>query len=273
VAALSGDQQVQAVVQRLKELNPHFDGRVVPTIEYGVVTGLQFFTDEVENLSPVHALKDLRVLHCDGSGQGKGKLKDLTPLRGLRLTALNCRSTLVADLSPLRGMPLRSIGLAGTRVSDLTPLKGMRLGEMTLSGTLVADLTPLRGMSLYALDLFGARRVSDLSPLEGMPLFYLNLSFLPVSDLSVLASLKSLQHLILEDVPVADLTPLRGLPVNRLGVVRTKVTNLTPLKGLPLYHLVLDYRPEYEKLLRSIPTLTEINGKPAAEFWKEVSGK
>jgi hypothetical protein len=42
---------------------------------------------------------------------------------------------------------------------------------------------------------------------------------------------------------------------------------------MPLYHLVLDYRPEYEKLLRSFPLLTEINRKPAAEFWKEVSGK
>jgi hypothetical protein len=82
---------------------------------------------------------------------------------------------------------------------------------------------------------------------------------LPVSDLSVLASLKSLQHLVLDDLPVADPSPLRGLPVDRLGIVGTKVTDLTPLKGLPLYHLVLDYRPEYEKLLRSIPTLTEIN--------------
>jgi hypothetical protein len=88
----------------------------------------------------------------------------------------------------------------------------------------------------------------------------------------VLASLKSLQHLVLEEMPVSDLTPLRGLPITRLGVVRTKVTDLTPLKGLPLNHLVLDYRPEYEELLRSMPGLTEINNKPAADFWKEVGG-
>jgi tRNA A-37 threonylcarbamoyl transferase component Bud32 len=273
VAVLSAHQQVEAVVRRLKELNPRFDGRVTPTIEYGVVTGLQFVSDEVEDLSPVHALKDLRVLHCDGSSPGKGKLKDLAPLRGLRLTAFNCRCTAVADLSPLRGMPLRSLGLSDTRVSDLTPLKGMTLGEMNLNDTPVVDLAPLRGMSLYALDLYGVRRVSDLRPLEGMPLIYLNLSFLPVTDLSVLASLKSLRHLVLTDVPVADLTPLRGLPLDRLGIPGTKVTDLTPLQGLPLYHLVLDYRPRYEKLLRSIATLSEINQKPAAEFWKEVDGK
>jgi eukaryotic-like serine/threonine-protein kinase len=273
VAALPAEQQVQAVARRLKELNSRFDGQVKPTIEYGVVTGLQLVGDEVEDLSPVHALKDLRVLSCDGSGPGKGKLKDLTPLRGLRLTALSCRQMPVTDLSPLRGMPLRSLGLGWTRVSDLAPLKGMRLGEMTLNDTQVADLAPLRGMPLYALDLYGVRRVSDLRPLEGMPLTYLNLSFVPVSDLSVLASLKSLQHLVLEGVPVSDLTPLRGLPVSRLGIPGTRVTDLTPLQGLPLDHLVLDYRPEDEKLLRSIPTLTEINQKPAAEFWKEVGGE
>jgi hypothetical protein len=36
---------------------------------------------------------------------------------------------------------------------------------------------------------------------------------------------------------------------------------------------VLDYRPEYEKILQSMPGLTEINNKPAAEFWKEMKGK
>jgi hypothetical protein len=149
----------------------------------------------------------------------------------------------------------------------------MRLRALGLTDTKVADLAPLRGMHLWGLDLFGARRVSDLRPLEGMPLTYLNLGHLPVSDLSVLASLKSLNHLVLVEMPVSDLTPLRGLPITRLGVVRTKVTDLTPLKGMPLYHLVLDYRPEYEKILRSFPDLQEINQKPAADFWKEVDGK
>ena len=36
---------------------------------------------------------------------------------------------------------------------------------------------------------------------------------------------------------------------------------------------MLDYRPEYEKILQSMPGLTEINQKPAAEFWKEMKEK
>src|SRR5262249_55825599 len=45
VAALPAEQQVAAVVRRLKELNPRFDGRVEPTIRDGVVLGLAFNTD------------------------------------------------------------------------------------------------------------------------------------------------------------------------------------------------------------------------------------
>jgi Leucine-rich repeat (LRR) protein len=221
----------------------------------------------VADLSPLKGMK-LKSLSC-----GQTLVSKLAPLRGLRLRSLNCGCTQVADLSPLRGMPLTVLICFETPVSDLAPLKGMRLQMLALQAVEGADLAPLRGMPLKGLDLYGARRVSNLRALKGMPLVYLNLSFLPVSDLSVLASLKSLQHLVLEDVPVTDLTPLRGLPVQRLGITGTRVTDLTPLKGLPLYHLVLNYRPEDEKILRSLPGLTEINNKPAANFWKEVSGK
>jgi hypothetical protein len=41
VAGLPAEEQVEAVVRRLKELNPAFDGTVTPTIENGVVTGLR----------------------------------------------------------------------------------------------------------------------------------------------------------------------------------------------------------------------------------------
>src|SRR5204862_2272104 len=94
------------VVLRLKELNPGFDGKVTPTIANGVVTGLQFKTDEVDDVSPVRALTGLVKLECPGTFLKNGKLSDLTPLRGLRLTHLSCEENPIADLSPLRGMPL-----------------------------------------------------------------------------------------------------------------------------------------------------------------------
>jgi Leucine-rich repeat (LRR) protein len=273
VSKLPAEKQVKAVVMRLKELNSGFDGKVTPTIEYGVVTGLRFKTDEVGDISPLRALPGLLTLECRGTFLKNGKVTDLTPLRGLRLIELSCEENPIADLSPLRGMPLTRLVAGDTRVSDLTPLRGMRLKLLTLQSTAVTDLSPLESMPLKWLDLFGSQGVSDISPLEGMPLEYLNLTALPVSDLSVLASMKSLRRLLLESMPVSDLRPLRGLALKDLGIRGTQVTDLSPIKGLPLQRLQLDYRVDREVFLRSLKGLESINDKPAADFWKEVAGK
>ena len=62
VAALPAEKQVEAVAAKLKELNPGFDGKVTHTIENGVVTELQFLTDNVTDISPVRALTGLQEL-------------------------------------------------------------------------------------------------------------------------------------------------------------------------------------------------------------------
>ena len=67
VAALPAEKQVEAVAAKLKERNPGFDGKVTPKIEDGVVTELQFLTDNVTDISPVRALPGLRVLAFAGS--------------------------------------------------------------------------------------------------------------------------------------------------------------------------------------------------------------
>jgi hypothetical protein len=39
---------------------------------------------------------------------------------------------------------------------------------------------------------------------------------------------------------------------------------------MPLRRLTLDFQPERDsRVLRSLKTLVQINGKPAEEFWKE----
>jgi len=49
---------------------------------------------------------------------------------------------------------------------------------------------------------------------------------------------------------------------------------LSPLNGMPLKSLHLDFKPERDaEILRSIKTLEQINGKPAAEFWKDAAGQ
>ncbi len=253
VAALGGWNQVEAVVKKMQQLNPGFDGKVKPKIENGVVTDFSFLTDSVTDISPVSALVGLKVLSCYGSGQGKGNLSDLSPLQGMKLTTLKCFNTqvsdlsplqglpltnletgdtLVADLSPLKGMKLTLLHCGNTQISDLSPLKGMPLTSLVCSNTRVSDLSPLRGMSLTQLNCL-LTRVSNLLPLQGMPLTSLNCDNTQVSDLSPLKGMP-LKGLFCSSTQVSDLSPVQGTPLTDLSFERTRVSNLLPLKGAPL---------------------------------------
>ena len=102
-----------------------------------------------------------------------GQLRDLSPLKGLPLTSLNCWGTKVASLSPLKDTKLTSLDCGLTTISDLSPLKDLKLTYLHCVTTRVSDLSPLKEMKLTFLDCFGSP-VSDLSPLKGMPLTHLN---------------------------------------------------------------------------------------------------
>jgi hypothetical protein len=273
VAALPVEKQVEAVERRLRELNPEFRGHVEGLIRDGKVAELRFLSDRVTDISPVRALKGLESLYCGGSAPRKGRLSDLTPLRGLRLRLMACDESQVTDLEPLRGMPLKYLHCQGTRVDSLSPLDGMKLVTLTIQETPVSDLSPLRGMPLKWLDLADGRGVSSLAPIEGMPLEYLNVTGAPVTNLNSVRSLKSLRFLIVDGTRITTLEPLRPLRLEHISLLRTGVTDLTPIQGMPLKQLRLDYRPERKKFVRSFKDLELINDKAAAEFWKEVDGK
>jgi len=254
VAAMPADEQVKAVARKLQELNPGFDGTVTPTIDGDVVTGLQFLSDDVTDISPVRALAGLTDLTVAGSqpvarsSPPKSKLADLSPLKGTRLTRLVCSFSQVADLTPLQGMPLTWLICNSTEIRDLSPLHGMPLQGLYCSLTRISDIAPLKGMPLTAFACY-ATEVSDLTPLKGMELTGVDLG----------------------ETPVADLTPLKGMPVSFLSVhLTTHLAELSALGGMPLKTLYCDVKPDRDiELLRSIKTLETINGKPAAEFWKE----
>jgi hypothetical protein len=253
VAAQPAEEQVEAVVKRLKELNPRFDGRVEPTIKDGVVIGLRFNTDPVSDLWPVRALTGLEDLVCCGSLNRQGMVTDLSPLRGLPLKTLWLLDNQVTDLSPLRGMPLKTLAFQRNHaIKDLTPLEGMPLELLDCAHTNVADLSPLKGMKLKKLSC-DQMLVSDLSPLRGMAL----------EQLSVAHCRR-----------VTDLSPLEGMPLQVLLWIGTAVSDTSPLQGMPLKDVLCDFQRERDaEFLRSFKTLETINFKPAAEFWKEVDGK
>jgi serine/threonine protein kinase/Leucine-rich repeat (LRR) protein len=294
VAVLTSEGQRNAVANRLKERNPGFDGKVTAKVEDGVVTELQLVTDHVTDISPVRALTGLRMLQCNGSSGGKRQLADLSPLKGMPLTSLNCHYTRVSDLSPLKDMKLTSLYCPDTPVSDLSPLKGMPLTVLDCHYTRVSDLAPLKGMPLTVLSCWFIP-VSDLSPLTGMPLTHLDCRGIGVSDLSPLKGMPltflhcgegtrvsdlsplkgmPLTFLRCDSTPVSDLSPLKGMKLTALQCNGTRVSDLSPLKGMPLKEIHCNFRPERDAgILRSITTLEKINGKPAAQFRQEVATK
>jgi hypothetical protein len=216
VAALPAEKRLEAVVAKLKERNPGFDGKVVwRHPDNGEVTHLELEADHLTDLSPVRALTGLIYLNCHGSAPGKGKLADLSPLKGMKLEYLHCDQTAVRDLSPLKGMKLTYLNCAGTKVADLSPLKDMKLTALNCGSTPVTELSPLKGMPLTGLDiehtaitdlspLKGMRlgilhcrgtRVTDFSPLKGMPLEELSCDFKPERDAAILRSITTLKRI------------------------------------------------------------------------------
>jgi serine/threonine protein kinase/Leucine-rich repeat (LRR) protein len=254
VTALAATEQVKAVGARLKELNPGFDSAVVPSIENGAVTGLEFKTDVATDISPLRALTKLRSLKCPGSIYRKGLITDLSPLRGLPLRSLDVSNSQLFDLSPLEGMPLTELVCFGTRVTDLSPLKGMRLRVLNFTSTEVHDLDALYGMPLDSLDV-GGTKVEDLKGIEGMKLAGLTLENSKISELSPVKGMP-LDRISVSASRVTDLSPLKGMKLTFFHGGYTKISDLSALGGMPLTHLNCDTTSVNDESLEPIKDCT-----------------
>jgi hypothetical protein len=275
VQAMQPDDQVKAVAQKLKDLNPGFDGVLKPTFDTaGAVTKLRLVTDRVTDMSPVRALPRLVDLTAHGSGPNKGTLQSVAPLKGLPLTDLDLLNNKVRDLAPLRGMKLQSLNVAEQPVADLSPLQDMPLTVLYCGGTNIGNLRPLQGMPLKILQLNRCRLISDLKPLQKLPLEKLRIDDTSVSDLSPLTEI-TLAHFWCNNNPsLVDLSPLRVHNLKHLTCDRTGIQQLTPLARAPLQEINCDFNYWRDaELLRSIQTLETINKTPQRDFWKKVDAE
>lgn len=222
VSALPAEQQVGAVIAKLKELNPNFDGKETHKISGGVVTELTFSTVGVTDISPVKALSWLRTLYITPPALNqKGSLADLSPLQGMQLMWLWCFNNPIIDLSPLKGMPLTGLSFGGTRVSDLSPLTGMKLQVLSFNDTVVSELGPLEGMPLTVLWCHNTK-VTDLTPLKAMPLGEIKCDFVAERDAAVLRGIKTLRKI--NDLPAATFWM-------RVGPVAAATAPRAPVQG------------------------------------------
>ncbi len=195
VSALPAEQQVGAVIAKLKELNPNFDGKETHKIESGVVTELGFSTVGVTNILPVKALTWLKKLTVTPwAANQKGSLSDLSVLKGMKLIWLYCQNNPIADLAPLQDMPLTVLSCGGTQVNSLAPLTGMKLTVLSCNDTMVGDIGPLEGMPLTVL-WCNRTQVTDLSSLKNMPLQELRCDFKPERDAAVLRGIRTLSKI------------------------------------------------------------------------------
>ncbi|MBI1325822.1 protein kinase [bacterium] len=275
VSRLSPEEQVAAVVERLKQLNPGYDGHFEWSARENYVFTFDLASDAISDLSPLRVFTSLRSLGCLGTGQGKGKVQELGPLRELPLEFLALANQAVTNLEPLRDMPLQLLILSNCPVEELSHLKGKPLRSLLLQNTSIKNLEPLRGIPLTSIDLHGAVGVSDLSPLEGMPLNYLNVSHLPVAQESwkVISGLQKMKMLVLTGTPLQDLSFLSPLNLVELSFPETEVKDIRPIANMPLERIHLDYLPEFAEILRSMKTLKMINLKPVDEFWRDVEAR
>jgi hypothetical protein len=74
---------------------------------------------------------------------------------------------------------------------------------------------------------------------------------------------------------VRDLTPLKGMPLTTLHLQSCpQVRDLTPLAGMKLAGLYLPPKVDAGMdVVRKMTSLQTIDGKPAAQFWKEYDAK
>ncbi len=195
------------------------------------------------------------------------------------VTVLDARSSHITDLAPIRALPgLKRLRVGGnmyparSKLADLTPLTGMSLAELQCRESSVRDLEPLKGMPLLHFSC-GHSNVNDLSPLRGMHLTQLHCEATKVTDLSPLKGMP-LTNLTCHGIPIADLSVLHGMPLVYFDCRWSQVADLSPVRDSPLQDLWCDFQPYRDAdILRSIKTLTKINNKPVAEFWKEVDAQ
>lgn len=124
---------VNAVVERLKELNPGFNGSVRHNVgkdHTNEVLEFEFVSDHITDIKPIAWLKSLKQLNCSASKPGLGRLSDVTPLKGLPLESLILSNTQVGDddiVHLTKCVNLHTLWLDGTNVTNAGKIEIQRV--------------------------------------------------------------------------------------------------------------------------------------------------
>lgn len=204
-------------------------------------TGLEIASDSVHDLSPLVEAKGIRRLHVKVRTEGTKSAIDLKPLAGTCVTDLRLEGYTVKDLSVVRGLKVTRLAIPGSPIVSLMPLEGLPLVALDVSGTDVRDLTALRAMRLESLNI-AKTKVASLSLLVGMPLRELNAGGTLVRDLYSIKGMP-LESVSLEQSQAYDFLTLKGLNLTHLDLNGTKVHDVSFCGAMPLKTLLLRETP------------------------------
>lgn len=206
---LSDHSEISRIQAILQKANPDYRGQGNIHEENGQIIAAEFPSCGLKDLSPLRGLK-LKALDLSGN-----PVREIRHLRGMPLTRLFLEHTLVENLEELREARLVELRLNGSPVRSLAGLEGQPLENLYAVGTQINNISALRESNLRQLWLTESP-ISDLSPLEGLPLISLTAHRTLVEDISFLRRLPLIQRLHIGETLVTDLSPLRGLNLTRL---------------------------------------------------------
>ena len=206
---LSADSKISLLQAILKKANPDYRGQGKIYEEDGKIVAAEFPSCGLKDLSPLRGLK-LEALDLSGN-----PVREIRHLRGMPLTRLFLEYTLVESLEELREAKLVELRLNGSPIRSLSGLEGHPLENLYAVGTQINNISALASSNLRQLWLTESP-VTDLSPLEGLPLVSLTAHRTLVEDLSFVRKLPLLQRLHIGETLIKDLTPLGGLNLTRL---------------------------------------------------------
>jgi serine/threonine protein kinase len=261
---LTVEEQLRRLTAELRRRNPEFQGEPKALPRKGRIVELTLSTEHVRDIAPLAELTHLEELSLEGPGRtgsrAAGQLRDLRPLKGLRLRCLVVACNPVDDLSPLLGMPLGDLDCSNTKVRDLKPLRDLPLHRLDCHGCPLDSLQPLENMTTLTELRCGTWNVKDLGPVKDLPLHIVSLYGSQVSDLSPLAG-KELLYLDCGATRVRSLASMSGSRVKHLKIQQLRLDDLNDLTLIgALEEIDLDQRPGDEVILHRIKTLRVVNG-------------
>jgi hypothetical protein len=282
IASMPASRQAEEVSKRLIELNPGFDGKVETKIVGGAIVELSMVTDRVSDISPLAALKALTSLSLRGSTvdwntrSGSGKVSDIRPLKGMRLTNLDLVFNPIENISVIEGMPLAVLDIAfSPNISDISVVRGMPLVRFQCQETNVSDLSPLAGAKLNHINIVETP-ISSLEPLRGMPLHFVNCGVSAITSIEPLRG-APVNALIIYSTKVSDLGPVEMMPLKNLNIHNTSVSDLSPIYGKPIEELIFSpdsFKSDLTSIrnMKSIKRISDVTWKTESPdvFWRRI---